>query len=738
MATSVRRRVPLELWGGVEPTHNRVGDRYYSQLERSGHLSRLSDLDRCADLGIRTLRYPVLWEQTMPDPSLAPEWGWADARLARLRDLGVTPIVGLVHHGSGPPHTSLLDAEFPTKLAHYASLVASRYPWVAHYTPVNEPLTTALFSALYGVWYPHERSDRAFTTALMTQCRASALAMSAIRAINPDAQFIQTDDLGKTHSTPLLAYQAGFNNERRWLAWDLLCGRVTREHALWDWLRKCGGANEAELMWFVEHPCPPDIIGINHYVTSERYLTEDVDRYPARYHGGNGRHRYADVEAARCVAMTDGVRALLGEAWDRYGLPLAVTEAHIDAAREDQLRWIVEVWRAAEDLADGGVEMRAVTLWALFGVFDWNCLVTQCHGYYEPGAFDVRADPPRPTAIASLAKSLATGRVPRHPVLAGPGWWRRSDRFYATPAEVKGSTVHRRAHDERDGAPILITGATGTLGRAFARICAQRGIDYRLLARGDLDIGDLGSVDAAVARYQPWAIVNTAGYVRVDDAECDSDRCFRENTLGAANIASICARDRVALVTFSSDLVFDGERDAPYLESDVPAPLNVYGRTKAQAESRVLHAYPEALVIRSSAFFGPWDEHNYVTLALRALRAGHPFRAATDTVVSPTYVPDLVKVSLDLLLDSATGLWHVSHGEPVTWSDLALLAADMARLPSHSLVKCTIAELGLAARRPRYSALASGRARLMPSLADALSHYVSVGSHLRDDEARVS
>ena len=323
-------------------------------------------------------------------------------------------------------------------------------------------------------------------------------------------------------------------------------------------------------------------------------------------------------------------------------------------------------------------------------------------------------------------------------MLAGPGWWRRLDRFYATPVEAKGSTVHHRAHAERDGAPILITGATGTLGRAFARICDQRGIDYRLLARGELDIGDLGSVDAAVERYQPWAIVNTAGYVRVDEAEHDGDRCFRENTLGAANIASICARDRLALVTFSSDLVFAGESDAPDVETDVPAPLNVYGRTKAEAESRVLHAYPEALVIRSSAFFGPWDEHNYVTLALRALRGGHPFRAATDTVVSPTYVPDLVKVSLDLLVDAATGLWHVTHGEPVTWSDFALLAAEKAQLPSHSLVRCTTAELGLAARRPRYSALQSGRARLMPSLADALSHYVSVGSHLREHAACVA
>lgn len=730
MAESSIRNARVALWGGVEPTLNRVGDRYHSQLERTGHDMRLSDLARCAELGLRTLRYPVLWELTMPDAHGPPDWRWADERLATLRDLGITPILGLVHHGSGPRYTSLLDPGFPEKLAHYAGRVAARYPWVSHYTPINEPLTTGLFSALYGVWYPHARSDPAFTTALLTQIRATVLAMRAIREINPAAQLVQTDDLGKTHSTPLLAYQACFNNDRRWLAWDLLCGRVDRQHPMWSWLVECGRARVLELLALVEAPCPPDVIGVNHYVTSERYLTEDLDAFPSRYHGGNGRHRYADVEAVRCLTETAGIRALLHEAWERYRLPLAVTETHIDSSREDQLRWVAETWRAAEDLAGRGVDVRAVTLWALFGVFDWNCLVAQCRGYYEPGAFDVRADPPRPTALASLAKALAAGVVPKHPVLGGPGWWRRQDRFLATPVEVSpAATTLHCAPENRESAPILITGATGTLGRAFARICRQRGIEYRLLSRADLDIADLASVEAAVARHRPWAIVNAAGYVRVDDAERDSERCFRENTLGAQNLATVCASDGVALVTFSSDLVFDGARPQPYVESDAPAPLNVYGRTKAEAEARVLSAYPQALVVRTSAFFGPWDECNYVTLALRALRLGEPFRAATDMVVSPTYVPDLVKVSLDLLIDRTMGIFHVSHGVAVTWADFALLAADIAGLPTRSLVRCTTAELGFAAARPRNSALATNRGAAMPSLEDALRHYATVRPH---------
>ena len=266
----------------------------------------------------------------------------------------------------------------------------------------------------------------------------------------------------------------------------------------------------------------------------------------------------------------------------------------------------------------------------------------------------------------------------------------------------------------------------GTLGRAFARICEQRGLEHVLLSRSDLDIADADSVDAALAKYEPWAVVNAAGYVRVDDAEYEVDLCYRENALGPQNLASFCARDRVALITFSTDLVFDGERGEPYVESNTPAPLNVYGRSKAEAECRVLERHPAALVVRTSAFFGPWDEYNYVTLVLRALRAGKPFLAATDLVVSPTYVPDLVNTVLDLLVDGASGIWHLTNNDAVTWSELATRVADGANVSARSLVNCRSTALDFIARRPRYSALTSSRSMLMPSLSSSLARYMAL------------
>src|SRR5919202_3396826 len=113
----------IELWGGFEPTVNRVGDQYFDQFEASGHDRRIEDLDLAAGLGCRALRYPVLWERTH-------DFAWADERLARIRELGMRPIVGLVHHGSGPRNTDLLDDAFGPALAAYAERVAERYPWV--------------------------------------------------------------------------------------------------------------------------------------------------------------------------------------------------------------------------------------------------------------------------------------------------------------------------------------------------------------------------------------------------------------------------------------------------------------------------------------------------------------------------------------------------------------------------------------------------------------------------------
>ena len=128
---------------------------------------------------------------------------------------------------------------------------------------------------------------------------------------------------------------------------------------------------------------------------------------------------------------TLGPAARLEEAWQRYRRPLAVTEAHHGAPDiVDCVRWLRDVWDAAQAVRQTGADVSAVTVWSLFGSVDWRSLLLERAGLYEPGPFDVRHSPPRPTALAEAVQSLAAvGRIESAPV-AGPGWWQRPERFY--------------------------------------------------------------------------------------------------------------------------------------------------------------------------------------------------------------------------------------------------------------------------------------------------------------------
>lgn len=701
---------PLEIWGGFECTIARLGDEYRDQSAETGHRCRPQDLDAAAELGCVRLRYPVLWEAVAPDSLAACDWRWSDERLQRIRELGMKPIAGLVHHGSGPAYTSLCDPGFPELLGRYALEVARRYPWIEDYTPVNEPLTTARFSGLYGHWYPHGKSEATFLAALFNQCRGVVVAMAAIRSVQPAARLVQTEDLGRVFSSSDLGYQAEYENERRWLSFDLLTGRVDQHH---PWFRRFlrAGIAERQLRELVEQPCPPDIVGINHYLTSDRYLDEKIDGYPADHIGGNGRDVYADVAAVRAhIPEGDlGFAARLREAWERYRLPLALTEVHNGSTREQQLRWMLQAWNAAHSVRATGADVRAFTVWALAGSVDWSSLLTVKRGQYEPGALDQRADPPRQTAIAHALKALARQGAFQHPVAGCLGWWQRHDRYHLphpSPAVLGASRAR----------PILITGMTGTLGQAFARICDERGLAYELLCRQDLDIADREMVRTALERFNPWAVVNTAGYVRVAQADSEQELCLRENAAGPALLAEMTSMRSIPLVTFSSDLVFDGSHGRAYVESDEPSPLCTYGRSKMQAEQKVLAASDRAMVVRTSAFFGPWDRYNFAHFVLSSINESGSFEADDGSVVSPTYVPHLAHEVLDLLIDGATGVWHIANSGQSSWFEFAQCVAKSAGLDEARVVP-----LNTGSRK--VTALTSEKGIMLPATEEAVQAW---------------
>jgi dTDP-4-dehydrorhamnose reductase len=703
------------LWGGVECALVRIGDDFRDQVIETGHSERLHDIDAMAELGVKAVRYPILWEKVAPQSPGELDFSWHDERLERLNELGIKVIAGLLHHGSGPRYTHLLDPNFPDLLAQYAVGVAQRYPWIAAWTPINEPLTTARVSCLYGHWYPHHKHiDTAFR-ATVNQCLAIARTMRALRELNPDAQLIATEDVPKTFASPELQYQADHENERRWLSFDLLAGRVVPGHHFYGWLRN-KAASEKQLAELATGAGRPDIVGFDHYLTSERYLDHRVERFPKVEPGSNGQHTYVDVEAVRVAKLQPllGPAQRLRETWDRYKIPIAITEVHHGCTREEQVRWLKEMWDAAEQERARGADIRAVTLWALFGAVDWRSLLTRREGIYDVGAFDTRSENPRPTMVAKAAAKLARGERLEHPIFDLPGWWKRPGRTLARPRYDM-----LPAQSAQSARPILIAGATGTLGQAFARICGHRGLAYVLTARNELDITDEASIAAALDRYKPWAVINAAGFVRTWEADANLDECLAINAAGPELLGRACKAAGIPLVTFSSDLVFDGKLGRPYVEPDEPAPACTYGLSKAQAEARLMAIDSDALIVRTSTFFGPWDRHNFVFHAIERLKRGEEVIASDRTFVSPTYVPDLVHAALDLLLDGETGIWHLTNQGAISLHELVKEAATAARIDRALIRRIRVEE----DTEPADTSLGSSRGILLRPLDRALSEF---------------
>jgi dTDP-4-dehydrorhamnose reductase len=715
---------PVEIWGGVECTVVRIKNSVHDQLKISGHENRLEDLNLFSDLGIKTIRYPLLWEKYLDDEEHFFQLN--DQRLNKLQELEITPIAGLLHHGSGPVVTNIYDPGFPESLAAYAFKIAERYPWISYYTPVNEPLTTARFSGLYGIWYPHKRDGHSFARIFLNELKGIVLSMKAIRCINPDAKLIQTEDICKIHSTEPLKYQANFENHRRWLTYDILTGNFNAEHPLWSYFVNLG-IPENELEFFITNSIKPSVCGFNYYVTSERYLDHRKSLYPKRYHGGNGIQRYADIEAVRAELSTHiNAAELLREAWDRYQLPIALTEVHLACTREEQLRWFHEAHQTALKLKAEGVDFRAITAWSFLGSFAWNSLLRKKNNHYESGVFDIRSGNPRATALAGMIKTINSGKMYDSHLLEVPGWWRRNNRFVYASANEKNLTNEDKSKNYDHVLPLLIVGANGSLGGAFAKICETRGIIYHIVKRSQLDITSKESIQNILNVRKPWAIINAAGFSDIDEAEMDPQLCFRENTLGPAVLAEICKAENIKLVTFSTDQVFNGKKGKPYIENDRTAPLNTYGESKKMAEEQVLAINPRALIIRSSSFFNPWNEGDTLARILHSsITPNQSHYLASDIIISPTYIPDLVNTALDLLIDEESGIWHLSSQEEISYFDFTKLALNLAGLSHTHISSVPSVKLKYKAERPSYSVLKSSQGISLPPLYHALHRYLN-------------
>ena len=251
---------------------------------------------------------------------------------------------------------------------------------------------------------------------------------------------------------------------------------------------------------------------------------------------------------------------------------------------------------------------------------------------------------------------------------------------------------------------IAVLGARGQLGSAFCRLL---GAAAAAVTRAELDLTDLEAIVPWVKTHRPEVIVNCAAYTAVDAAEEDKATARRVNAEAVGVLAEAARNEGARLVTFSTDYVFDGTKPEPYVESDPPRPLSVYGRTKAEGERLALEANPEALVVRTSWVLSG-THPNFAATMLRLIRRG-PVRVVEDQKGRPTIVDDLAEATMACLDAGVAGIVHLTNQGETTWYGLAKEVAAIAGLDPDRVSPCTTLEYPRPAPRPANSVLDSER-----------------------------
>lgn len=262
------------------------------------------------------------------------------------------------------------------------------------------------------------------------------------------------------------------------------------------------------------------------------------------------------------------------------------------------------------------------------------------------------------------------------------------------------------------------------------------------LTRSAADITDAGRIAGAIERARPQVVVHCAAFTAVDDCESHASLASQVNGEGTYNVAMACRQIGAGMVYLSTDYVFDGEKPAPYVETDEPNPINVYGRSKLEGERRVHEVMGDtgrAWIVRVSWLFGPLGK-NFVRTILERARRGEPSRVVDDQVGAPTYTVDAAAKIDQLVEKAAPGTYHVTNQGYCSWFDFAQeilrQVAGLMKLDPVLLTRISSAELRRPARRPRNSRLANTCLEaqalgLLPPWEDALSRYLK-----RADEAR--
>jgi beta-glucosidase/6-phospho-beta-glucosidase/beta-galactosidase len=374
-------RLPITsfVWGaGVECSflpHINVDQFNWTQHNRFWR----DDIRRAREeLGITHLRYAFPWHVIEAERG-RHDWSMSDERIAAFDDLGIELMLDVMHFGT--PlwlKQAVGDPEFPEALEHFTEALVGRYRQsIRVWSPFNEPLVSALFSGDFGFWPPHQRKWRGYMPVLSRIVQAVNRSIRAIRRTMPEATVLLCDaaENYKTRN-PVLVTEVQRRNLRRFLVMDLLLGRIDKHHPLFSWLTSYG-MSELDIEWFVSHPQTPDILGLDYYTHSDWQL----DALP----GGGVRQRRADAPV--------GLYGIGTAYWQRYGIPLMVTETSIEGQAINREIWLETMVDHARRLREEGIPLLGLVWWPLIDQIDWDGALTHRIGkIHEVGLYNLRRE----------------------------------------------------------------------------------------------------------------------------------------------------------------------------------------------------------------------------------------------------------------------------------------------------------------------------------------------------------
>lgn len=265
---------------------------------------------------------------------------------------------------------------------------------------------------------------------------------------------------------------------------------------------------------------------------------------------------------------------------------------------------------------------------------------------------------------------------------------------------------------------VLLTGSKGMLAHAFFK---KKPKEWELLATDieELDIANADLVEKTIQQFRPDLIINCAAYTKVDDCETKKELAFAVNGGGPANLARAAAQIGAKLVHFSTDYIFDGTKNKPYLENDPPHPINVYGRSKLEGEQIVRKQTDNHLIIRTQWLYGEGGNH-FVKTILKLAKERDSIKVVNDQFGSPTWTEDLADAAIELIKKDCTGTYHIVNSGKCSWYDFACQIIKEAELNT-KVIPCTTAEFPRLAKRPAYSVLSTEKVEML--LRKHLSHW---------------